>query len=30
MRGQRDAGGDGFVLWNASNTYDIAWPAIGK
>ncbi len=30
MKGARDAGSDGFVLWNASNTYDIAWPAIGK
>lgn len=30
MKGAREAGSDGFVLWNASNTYDIAWPAIGK
>ncbi len=30
MKGARDAGGDGFVSWNASNVYDINWPAIGK
>lgn len=30
MKGARAAGSDGFVLWNASNTYDIAWGAIGK
>lgn len=30
MKGARDAGGDGFVLWNAGNAYDVAWGVIGK
>lgn len=30
MRGSFDAGGDGFVLWNAGNGYDVAWGVIGK
>lgn len=30
MKAARDAGGDGFVLWNAGNGYDVAWGVIGK
>lgn len=30
MKGAFDAGGDGFVLWNAGNGYDVAWGVIGK
>lgn len=30
MKGAFDAGGDGFILWNAGNGYDVAWSVIGK